>query len=280
MQTILITGLDGSGKTTILKKLQAKAKNKAGFIFLPDIETETVKQNPELYRAACFINFLGKFSDKEKIPQLKAVALFASVLIFEELIKETPKTCHDFLFFERHPLVDTGIYAQFYASKLKAGSISPEIINEIDTNYKQELNYILRFIPPELFDKQPSPTENLMNFIYDFFYIKEGFRFSKLKTLFKLELPDKIYFLQAKAEILYDRIKHRKRKEAHESIEVFRKLNSAYLSHFKEMTENFPKMKKQPEIINADNTENLDVFAEFINLQFHNLPNAHRNFRK
>ena len=64
---ILITGLDGSGKSTILNRLETDLENQISVLRVPTIEAEKFKDNTLLYRQCVFINRLGERADKEGI---------------------------------------------------------------------------------------------------------------------------------------------------------------------------------------------------------------------
>jgi len=267
MNQILITGLDGSGKSTVLSKLKETRNDSVEFIFVPHIETDSLDKGSKIYRIASFINNLSLEADKNQIPQLKAIALFASMLIFNELVQSKIQTKTTTVFFERHPLIDTGIYAQFYASKLEANSLSSKTINHLDTQFAFELEYILSLIPSNLIEIKESKIISFMHFIYSWFYESQKFRLNDLKLIFDIELPTQIYFLKADVEVLYSRIKDRNIKEAHENLAVLDKLNKAYVSFFEELTNKQPNLVK---IIDANNTRSLDNFAKQLSIETSN----------
>ncbi len=257
MKVILITGLDGSGKSTILERIAEQKKlDNVNTLLLPHIDLTQLVQGSELYQTASFVNNLSHEADVRKVPQLKAVALFASMLLFKELLALSNS---ELVFCERHPLIDSRIYARFYAQKLKPGSVSKEVSDNVDQLFHNELNYLLDLLPGNFHDKTVSPVKRFMQFIYEWFFIKNKTRLSDLKELFKVDLPDKIFYLDAKPEILFHRIKNRKVHEAHESVEVFELLNQAYHKLFDGLNHEHPG---KIEIVDASTHENLNNFFE------------------
>lgn len=253
MKIVLITGLDGSGKSTLLEKIR-KSKQISNYeiINLPVIQLDFLKNHKELYQAAQFINELNHESDMLKIPQLKAVALFASMLLFKKILSLVEQTNCKIVYCERHPLIDTGIYSQFYADKLFPGSIKKETLSLLDQKYEKELNYILQLIPETIFVRDTSAISTFLSFIYQWFHLEKKYNVDNLKKIFQVDLPDKIYYLEASPQILFSRIKNRKVLEAHESEQVFELLNNAYHHLFGKLNNGVVK------IINATSIDTLD----------------------
>ncbi|HFA52193.1 MAG TPA: hypothetical protein ENJ95_24510 [Bacteroidetes bacterium] len=261
MKTILITGLDGSGKSTLLARLQEQ-QSTASFeiLFAPQIVTEGLAGDPSLMAAALFVNALGAEADRLELPQFKAIALFASMLLFPKLLlakqEKNPKT----IFCERHPLIDTGVYARFYAGKLGPNSIDPKILQDLDRRFPHELQYLLGLLPIQYRPSDRSGlAAHLMDFIYQWFFMKKKYAPADLQLLFGLPLPDFIYFLKASPQTLYGRIRHRAIKEAHESPEVFKKLDGAYEALFAALEKDLPLRR-----VDANDLRQLDLLFEEI----------------
>ena len=240
-KTTLITGLDGSGKSTILSKLSAYAKqNNFDIVLLPQIDTQKITGDLPLLKTAKFINNLSRESDIRKLPQLKAIALFASMLLCKNITRNIVGNTDKRLYFERHPLIDTGVYARFYAQKLIPESIDSEKLHDLDSQYPEALDYILRLLPKDSLTPKEGKSSQLFRFIYQHFHIEKQTEIEDLKALFQMELPEKIYYLKASPQILYDRIKKRKVLEAHESIPVFEQLGMVYDHLFEGINRKYP----------------------------------------
>ncbi|OQA98761.1 MAG: thymidylate kinase [Bacteroidetes bacterium ADurb.Bin217] len=257
MQQIVITGLDGSGKSTILKALLEKNSTEFEILFIPHFNLQSIPSSNVIHKVASFINTLSYTSDKIKEPQLKAIALLSSMLLFHKVI-ELKKGIFNTIFCERHPLIDAAVYAQFYAHKMNKPCTNQLYIQTIEETFRKELLYLLKLIPKEYICENLGLIENLKQFIYTWFYRESKTSIEQLKHLFKVELPHKIFYLQAQPKVLFDRIKGRKELEAHESIEVFEVLDSLYLELFKRLHQ------IDIEIIDANFFENLDSFKEKI----------------
>ena len=259
MKTILLTGLDGSGKSTLLSKISQKF-NDVEVILLPHIDISKLKNDEKLKKVAIFINDLSKQADINKVPQLKAIALFSSMLLYKKIFSEIDKI--KTIIVERHPLIDTGVYAKFYAEKLFPGSISDEVLNEIDIKFPEEIKYIIELLPKGYQSENNVSSKTIVEFIYNYFYTEKKYGIANLQDLFGVNLPDKIYFLRAKPEILFERIKTRKVLEAHENVEVFRKLDAVYSDIFIELK---TKQANLVEEIDANEISNLNKFFDNLN---------------
>ena len=229
MQLILITGLDGSGKSTLINKLE-KSSNSADIAFLrvPTIESNLFKSNDILYKTSCFINNLHLQADVEKIPQLKVIAMFSSMLIFGKLLKELEKKGAKLVFCERHPLVDTPVYAHFYSgSMMNPKNMNEYVLEELNQNYSEELKYLLSLL--QLDAKVYYLSHLLLNFIHEKFSKKGIITIPELEQIFNIGTPDKIYYLDAKPEILMQRLITRQSNlEAHETQKAFEKMIPVY----------------------------------------------------
>ncbi len=255
MKSTLITGLDGSGKSTLLKRLQDLNQANWGFVFVPHIDLIRIDPESPLYQFSKFVNTLSEEADNKQIPQLKGLALFASMLLFHLLQDNEEKEEKARLFFERHPLVDTLVYAKFYAPKLRPEGLEEAVLKDLDSRFETELGYLLYLADAEAAEGQ-TMSAALLAFIYESFHANP---IEDLTALFCVELPDEIFFLEAEPELLYSRIAERSVKEAHESIPVFEQLSKAY-------EEILRSLEKNPTIqitrIDANDTANLDGLYE------------------
>lgn len=250
MKLILITGLDGSGKSTLLSRLEALPEQSShAYIRVPAIEPEKFKQNKKLYLTSLFINKLNHYADNYNAPTLKAFALFASMLLFKELLKELEN--NSVIFCERHPLIDTGVYARFYSDKMNPDLLSHTLRIQLENEYSQELDYLLEIFTIKKLDFSKGKFYAIFNFMYQWFSVGKKFNISELKQLFKIDLPDKIYYLKAEPETLTERLTIRKKLEAHETKTTFERLAPFY-------NQLFTEVKTEIEILPANSIKDLD----------------------
>lgn len=264
MKLILITGLDGSGKSTLLSRLEG-LRNEVPHAFLrvPVIDAEKFNGNKELHQTSLFINKLNEYADNFNFHPLKVCALFSSMIIFNELLKELKNKNCSVIFCERHPLIDTGVYARFYADKMNPDSLPIAIRDHFEKEYPEELIYLLNLLPDAEFDTEKGKLYSFINYIYNWFFIEKKFELIDLKKLFAIELPDKIFYLKADPEILMKRLSNRKIFEAHESKSVFEQLIPFYNSLFIDLGVDI-------EITEANTSENLNAAFEKLKLKYFN----------
>jgi len=252
MKTILITGIDGTGKSTLLNLIENSSLGaNSAFLRLPQIELKNLQKHTILYNTACFVNELGIYADKNKSVALKAIALFSAMLLFKDLQAVEEKNYPSIVFCERHPLIDTVVYAEFYAEKL-AQKPQKEALNEnFSTKYFAEIEYLLQKLPVGYVNEKNS-FFTFIQFIIVWFFQEKKTDFPSLEKLFGVTVPDKIFYLTASAEILYKRVNNRELKEAHETPETFKIMSKIYDTIFEKLN------TEMPNFVTYMNTNNLD----------------------
>ncbi len=257
MKLILITGLDGSGKSSLLTKLEENSTGGGiAFLRVPKIDSHLFENNKILFGTSCFINHLHAQADELKIPQLKVIAMFSAMLVFKELLNELAAKSPLVVFCERHPLIDTAVYAYFYSgSKMNPKNVAESIFQQLNNKYNNELAYLHSLLKlPET----GNPALSYLYFIHKQFSSGDIISTDKLSQLFNIGLPDKIYYLDAKPEVLMQRLKQRESRtgntgnmEAHETVKAFEKMQPVY----KLILDN---ANTEIENINANSFKNLD----------------------
>ncbi len=256
MKTTVITGLDGSGKSTLLQRLSVHLAENQAIIFVPHIPLEGLETHPELLEAATFIHTLSHQADRTQTPALKAVALLASMLVFRELVELKQAEDKSEFFCERHPLIDTVVYARFYLSKFEEATFDPVSVEQLDARFPEALEFLLGLLPAGYVEREPeSPFTALMGFIRQWFFVEKRMSLTDLQALFGVRLPDEIYFLKADPEVLDARLGERAVREAHEQLAVFRKLDLVYEEILGEIE---AKSQTQITVVNANDPANLD----------------------
>ncbi len=263
MKLILITGPDGSGKSTLIDNLEKNSNSKnIAFLRVPIIDEDLFKSNNKLYEIVCFVNLLHKQADLQKIPQLKVIAMFSSMLIFKQLVLELQKNKPKYIFCERHPLIDTAVYAKSYSgSKMNPENVLEKVFLELNDKYYDEFLFLLSLLKLEV------TTTNLsrlfLNYIYNKFNENSIMSIVDLEQIFEMKLPNKIYFLDAKTEVLMQRLKIRQLKESknlevHETKESIEKMSPVYKQVLKSIN---------TEIVNVDanSFKNLDIIFKQLN---------------
>ena len=266
MEQILITGLDGSGKSAVLSAIEmSKVNGTFDIIRVPQMDAGDFKDSPELANAVLFVNRLNQMADHKNLPHFKAIALFSSMLLFRKLVDYKSKPTIKRLFLERHPLIDTGVYALFYADKMNTYRSQGKGLKDINKQYVKELKFIIDLIPENLLKNKTPELGCLISFIYQHFFVGEKKDIESLKDLFCIDLPEKIYYLKASPDILMHRLQGRKIYEAHESLSVLARLGMAYDSLFTDLK---TRQHVMPEIIDVNSIKKLDHFKQFMESEY------------
>ncbi len=254
MRLVLITGLDGSGKSSLLQKLEDHSGGKpVGFLRVPKIDAELFKGDARIYKTCLFINFLHNEADHLKQPSLKAVALFSAMIIFRKLLSSLSEM--EVIFCERHPLIDTAVYARFYSDKMNPDMLPRDLIEDLDEQFASEISFLRDLIPGAGSGKG---IYAYLAFIHQWFAVDKKNSLQDLKELFKVDLPERIIYLAASPEMLISRLAGRTVLEPHESLEVFKKLVPVY-------DEVLLRAKVPMEKINAELFSNID--STFLNIK-------------
>ncbi|AEW01674.1 hypothetical protein A4D02_06640 [Niastella koreensis] len=255
IRTILITGLDGCGKSTLFYRLAGEKPDHVALITLPHIDEDSLPYDSTIRKQAQLLNDMSRQADENNWSDLKALALFGSMLLYQQLVHEMCTPFTRILICERHPLIDPLIYARFYAERLTPGYLNREKTDYYNATYGELLSFIVGLLPIK------SGGDYALEI---FTFIRDTFKNSaspdkQLTKLFKTALPDKIFFLKAAPEILFDRIASRKLAEPHEQLQVLALLDKTYDVLF----EGIAAQDKIPiEYIDASRFEKLDSFYD------------------
>lgn len=254
IKTILITGLDGSGKSTVFSKLEAAKLEHVTLISALHVDVETLEDSSTLKIPVQLLNAMSEEADANNYSELKALALFCAMILFERLVSEKTTETTRIVLCERHPLIDTFVYAQFYLPRLGSGSMNLEQMIHYNTKYETLFSFVLEQLPVENKDQGALA---IFKFIKTFFAAK-SYPDRETQSIFKTNLPDQIFFLKATPDVLMERISSRKVIEAHEKFDVLSQLGSTYESLFEKIsnTENNTQVK----YIDANSFESLDDF--------------------
>jgi thymidylate kinase len=250
MKTILITGVDGCGKSTIFEKLKNENLPNIALLKVPHFDLDVFSGSGEFYNYAKSINEMSREADENKQNHAKALALFGSMLMFQKAKDLLKKPGIKFLICERHPLIDAQVYALFYAQKPYSASISKESLAELEKKYKNLISYLCSLLP----EKKNDSVIELFLAIKNSFGNQE-FRSDSLVNLFRTSFPDRIYCLQAATQVLYQRIADRKTTEAHETLDVLDTLQNEYQNILNKIPKKIPVS-----LVDASSFGQLDSF--------------------
>lgn len=241
MRTFLITGLDGCGKSTLLRKISGQTLNGISILNVPHYNLLAFDKNDKFIDYLNSINEISYEADRRKSQSLKTIALFASMLFFKEASSKIVDSKTRILLCERHPLIDVQVYAAFYV-RLKHIDISESDLRYLIGTHIKLIQQIYRRIGLEYADS----LENMFRFISNTFN-SDQLDWQDLKKIFDVELPDRIYYLNADVNILFDRISERSLKEPHEQLGTMLLLQKVYDQVFKNLV-----LKNDVQLINVD----------------------------
>lgn len=227
---IVTTGLDGSGKSTFVSELETKFGSHLAILRLPTIDSDKFKDAPTLFHCCEMINELGERGDKEATPGMKIIALFSAMALFNDMVHHLQKNTIKVLFCERHPLVDTLIYAKAYLKVMHPSHLILEKAEQIDKRYHLLLIEVAARLKIDFSQSKALKSHSLLAFLHHWFSKEENGVPEKLCELFEIQKPDYIYFLDAPAHILIQRIENRVTKEYHENVVALEKMRLSYLS--------------------------------------------------
>jgi len=250
MKTILITGVDGSGKSTIFERLKSEIKSDIALLCVPHFDLDILAADQKMLQHAQVLNQMSYDADKNEQSIMKALSLFGSMLLFHRAINliTTPET--KILFCERHPLIDARVYASFYAKKLSTASISENQMKNIEEKYKSTFSFLGSLLP----DFKGNVVKEIFRVIETYFG-KTQADFTETAKLFHVSLPEQIFYLNAPATILYDRISQRKKLEPHETLSTLDLIQNEYSNVLNEL----PK-QVNVSLVDASSFEQLDLF--------------------
>jgi len=265
IKKILITGLDGSGKSTLFSKLEAINMKHVELISALHVNVDTLPDTSPLKKPIQLLNAMSQEAIIDKRDDLKAMALFCAMVLFEKLVQEKTTATTRIVICERHPLIDTFAYAQFYLPRLHAsGSMDLEMLFYYSTKYEFLFSFILEELPIE---NKEGGVLAIFKFIKTFF-VKTSSPNTVTKEVFKSSLPDQIFFLKAPPEILMERITSRKVIQAHEKLSVLSDLDTTYDTLFKRIASDH---KTPIENVDATTFNSLDAFYKRLTKEINNL---------
>ena len=228
MGLILITGPDGSGKSTLIDKLEETFIDENNVLRVPTIDAELFASDHLIYKTAKFLNYLGKRADDRKEHSFKIIAMFGAMAIFNRLVNHLSKGSNRVVFCERHPLIDTAVYATLYLKVMDPELLDLETAKEIEETDIEALEFIISVIKPDISRSGKGACYDLLRFLYAWFSTEKENTVEHLTSLFEAAVPDHVYFLSAKAKNLLKRIDDRESQEYHENEQALAKMEALY----------------------------------------------------
>jgi thymidylate kinase len=248
MKTAIITGIDGSGKSTLIKRLyqEYSAIPSVKIFACPSYHHIPGSGADEL---SVIFEKLNRLGNEHHDYDLKALGLYLQMSLYNSVLQrfcELPSV--SLIISERHALIDTIVYGGVYAKIIK-GVIDQQVWQPI---IEKELDKL----QPGAFEKvkewikylnKRNPKEynfwNYTGFFKKIFAEPEEALISRLSDLFDLTLPDQICFLKIKPQTAIQRLKQRSNQlELHENASRLNALQDKYLQLLQNIKDIYPNI--------------------------------------
>lgn len=265
-KTIAITGIDGSGKSTVTSKLidiYGTSGNKD--VMVMNCTSYHKTPNVPLADLSRELEAFTQIADNLKSFELKAISLFLQITLFgtvERFLMETYQP--DILINERHAVIDGLCYSSFYKmifQKAPDRSRFEEPVKKmLESAYPGAYASINKWV--DIFAKRVGKTFTLWDIhthILDSFALEGEAVVQNLETQFQTRLPDVLLLLDVKGEQANARIKGREdnHKELHEQSGILEQLRQEYFRIIDMLNEKYPDVETH--VVDTTDSESMDA---------------------
>jgi thymidylate kinase len=253
---IAVTGIDGTGKTTLIRATRELYKNQPTWVQAFRAPQYHEDPNCPFASLSNTIQNLNNLGDQTQNILLKSAALFLSVTLFGDVEKFYQQTYQPrFLFTERQAIVDSLSYTSFYkrllTGALDQGKLEPELRRALGD---QAIDEVLGWM--KVLESRRFPTEreftfwNLPLIAFDLIDQKPEKLVIDLERIYHCEIPDILIILQVSPEVLESRISEKMTKtgatrELHEQRNILELLQKSLIHGANVMKSMYPKMDLQ-----------------------------------
>jgi thymidylate kinase len=267
MKHLTILGIDGCGKTTLMKRIMEKAE-------IP-LEQISIVNSPAFHEGidvpfrdlSIIMEKFSTLADQLNCYELKGLALYMQVSLFgpvEKFFVEQWKPRS--IISQRHPVLDAMVYGKIYIpflnEKIDSDKYAPILSKELG---KDNFNKITRWY--NLQKERLGISESFWEFPLKLKQIlsseAKSDTINSLKEHYQTELPNIVAYIDIDPEIAHQRIDKRdegQTKELHEQIGLLKLLRSEYLGLLEYLNDNFKKIKTA--IITLDTYDKIDQLVK------------------
>ncbi len=250
MKITVLTGIDGTGKSTFMNQLyrELPTDGRLKLISCPYYHSLPGSGIEEISRLFSAINLFG---NEHQQADIKALGLFLQMSLYNKAIQfiSSENNHPELVISERHPLIDTFVYAALYVPFLKgieqSSNLERQLLNELSELQPYALQHIVSQIENTL--PETTPLKSMSEYCA---YLKRLFSkplpdiFKQLKTSFELNLPNRIIFIDLDPSQALERLQQsNKQLEIHESSSRLTALRKAYLMFFNFLKQEHPEIK-------------------------------------
>lgn len=235
MKTIIITGIDGCGKSTLVRQLYDEygADPSMGIFACPSYHHIPGSGKDRL---SILLEKLNGIGNAYRLSDLKALALYLQMSLYSAVLRQVSgHTSCTTVIAERHALVDTVVYGSLYVKQI-TGSIDrkawqPVIEKELNQLYPGAFEEVQEWITHlNRYTGGHHHFWNYTGFLKKIFAASPETIIRTLSGFFNLQLPDQICFLNIEPALAVERLKKREKQlELHERAETLQVLQSGYL---------------------------------------------------
>lgn len=250
MQRIAITGTDGSGKTTIIRRLAAAYADAPQSVRA--FRAPQYHEDPDLPfgALALAVDQLSVLADRRGDALLKATALFLSMTLFGDVERFAAAAYRPrFLVSERQCLADSLTYARFYLPLLRGPldrEIEPEIVAALGADGWRRVRAWLGVFQARDAEFGPVDFFALPLAIRALFESPGPVLLERLMRLYHAEVPDRIVLLQVSGPALAARLAEKRGAaptEVHEQAQVLAMFQQALSASCEQLQRIHPALK-------------------------------------